>query len=178
MCQLKSIFVTYITYICPLIFNLLQMVQGNASSVSLYMPKNVIFLFFVGWDWVHLVLRLLLAHCTSPRWKKLVIVEQLVEWRLAGDRSTKRKPAPAPLRLPQIAHKQTRARTRAAAVGNQRQTAWAIVRPASSRIRTYDPSIRSSEDSSCLRMSGHCDRMSFIVRSKLPDFTNVHSRRQ
>jgi hypothetical protein len=26
------------------------------------------FLFLVGWDWVHLVLRPLLAYCTSPRW--------------------------------------------------------------------------------------------------------------
>jgi hypothetical protein len=25
-------------------------------------------LFLVGWDWVHLVLRPLLAYCTSPRW--------------------------------------------------------------------------------------------------------------
>jgi hypothetical protein len=39
----------------------------------------------VGWDWVHLVLRPLLAYCTSPRWQMMVIVEQLVEWRLAGE---------------------------------------------------------------------------------------------
>jgi hypothetical protein len=36
-----------------------------------------------------------------------------------GDRSTQRKPAPAPLCPPQIPHDQTRARTRAAAVGIQ-----------------------------------------------------------
>jgi hypothetical protein len=29
---------------------------------------------------------------------------------------------------------------------------------ASSRIRIHDPSVRSSEDSSCLRPRGHCDR--------------------
>jgi hypothetical protein len=40
-----------------------------------------------------------------------------------GNGSTRRKPAPAPLYPPQIPLDQTRARTRAAAVGNQRQTA-------------------------------------------------------
>jgi hypothetical protein len=34
-----------------------------------------------GWDWVHLVLRPLLAYCTSPEWQMMVIVE----WRLAGE---------------------------------------------------------------------------------------------
>jgi hypothetical protein len=40
-----------------------------------------------------------------------------------GNRSTWRKPAPVPLCPPQIPHDQTRARTRAAAVGSQRLTA-------------------------------------------------------
>jgi hypothetical protein len=40
-----------------------------------------------------------------------------------GNRSTRRKPAAAPLCPPQIPHDQTRARTRAAAVGSQRLTA-------------------------------------------------------
>jgi hypothetical protein len=40
-----------------------------------------------------------------------------------GNRSTRRKPGPAPLCPPQIPHDQTRARTRAAAVGSQRLTA-------------------------------------------------------
>jgi hypothetical protein len=40
-----------------------------------------------------------------------------------GNRSTRRKPAPAPLCPPQIPHGQTRARTLAAAVGSQRLTA-------------------------------------------------------
>jgi hypothetical protein len=39
-----------------------------------------------------------------------------------GNRSTQRKPAPAPLCPPQIPHDQTRARTRAATVGNQELT--------------------------------------------------------
>jgi hypothetical protein len=42
-------------------------------------------LFLVGWDWVHLVLRPLLAYSTSPRRYVTVIVELLVEWRLAGE---------------------------------------------------------------------------------------------
>jgi hypothetical protein len=41
----------------------------------------------------------------------------------SGNRSTHRKPAPALLCPPQILHDQTRARTRAAAVGSQRLTA-------------------------------------------------------
>jgi hypothetical protein len=45
------------------------------------------------------------------------------------NRSTRRKPAPAPLCPPQIPHDQTRARTRAATVGSQRLTAWAMARP-------------------------------------------------
>jgi hypothetical protein len=39
-----------------------------------------------------------------------------------GNRSTGRKPAPVPICPPQIPHDQTRARTLAAAVGNQRLT--------------------------------------------------------
>jgi hypothetical protein len=40
-----------------------------------------------------------------------------------GNRSTRRKPAPAPICPPQIPLDQTRDRTRTAAVGSQRQTA-------------------------------------------------------
>jgi hypothetical protein len=46
-----------------------------------------------------------------------------------GNRSTRRKPAPAPLCPPQISLDQTQARTRAAAVGSQRLTAWTMARP-------------------------------------------------
>jgi hypothetical protein len=45
------------------------------------------------------------------------------------NRSTRRKPAPKPLCPPQIPLDQTRDRTRAAAVGSQRLTAWAMARP-------------------------------------------------
>jgi hypothetical protein len=46
-----------------------------------------------------------------------------------GNRSTRRKPAPAPLCPPQIPLDQTRDWTRAAAVGIQRLTASAMARP-------------------------------------------------
>jgi hypothetical protein len=46
-----------------------------------------------------------------------------------GNRSTLRKPVPAPLCPPQIPLYQTRDRTRAAAVWSQRLTAWSIARP-------------------------------------------------
>jgi hypothetical protein len=55
-------------------------------------------------------------------------------WAIGGmkigrrNRSTRRKPAPAPLCPPQIPQDQTRARTRAAVVGSQRLTAWAMAR--------------------------------------------------
>jgi hypothetical protein len=46
-----------------------------------------------------------------------------------GNRSTRRKPAPALPCPPQIPLDQTRARNRAAAVGSQRLTVWAMARP-------------------------------------------------
>jgi hypothetical protein len=45
-----------------------------------------------------------------------------------GNRSTQRKPATAPFCLPQIPHNQTRAGTRASALGSQRLTAWVMTR--------------------------------------------------
>jgi hypothetical protein len=49
------------------------------------------------------------------------------DWQ--GNRSTWRKPDTSSLRPPQIPLDQTRDRTRAAAVGSQRLTAWAMARP-------------------------------------------------
>jgi hypothetical protein len=48
-----------------------------------------------------------------------------------GNRSTRRKPAPVPLCPPQIPHDLNLVRTRAAAVGSQRLTSWAMARPIS-----------------------------------------------
>jgi hypothetical protein len=82
-----------------------------------------------GWspNWVHSARRPLLAYCTCPRW--------LWGWRIwskedcRGNRSTRRKPAPAPICPPQIPLAQNRARTRTDAVGSQWLTAWAMARP-------------------------------------------------
>jgi hypothetical protein len=39
-----------------------------------------------------------------------------------------------------------------------------------SAIRAHDPSVRESEDSSCLRMRGHCDRLrSYMVLVKVKE---------
>jgi hypothetical protein len=51
-----------------------------------------------------------------------------------GNQSTRRKPAPAPLRPPQIPLDKTRDRTRAAVVGSQWLTAWAMAQPISLNV--------------------------------------------
>jgi hypothetical protein len=56
-----------------------------------------------------------------------------------GNRSTRRKPAPTSLCLPQIPLDQTRARTWAAEVGSQRLTAWAMARLSSIFARDEIP---------------------------------------
>jgi hypothetical protein len=50
------------------------------------------------------------------------------------NRSTQRKPAPVPLCLPQIPYDLILARTRAAAVGSRRLSAWATARPLSQHL--------------------------------------------
>jgi hypothetical protein len=54
-----------------------------------------------------------------------------------GNRSTRIKPAPVPLCPPQIPLDQSLARTRAAAVGSQRLTAWAMARPQNNVVTMY-----------------------------------------
>jgi hypothetical protein len=54
-----------------------------------------------------------------------------------GNRSTRRKPTPVPLRPPQIQHDLTWARTRAAVVGSRRLTAWAMARPTAIRAHGF-----------------------------------------
>jgi hypothetical protein len=83
-----------------------------------------LFLFFMGWDWVHLLLRPLLAYCTS----------HMIDgdcgaicgmWIGSGNSGTRRKPAPVP---PHTPHDLSGARNGAAAVGSRRLTAWAMAR--------------------------------------------------
>jgi hypothetical protein len=77
-----------------------------------------------GWspNWVHSARRPLNVLLYLP-WENMMM-KNLVEWKIGrGNRSTRRKPAPAPLYPPQIPLDQTRARTRSTAVGSQRLTA-------------------------------------------------------
>jgi hypothetical protein len=82
-----------------------------------------------GWDWVHLVLRPLFDLLYQPRMVdgNCGAIGRISNGR--GNRSTRRKPVPAPLLPSQIPHDLTRARTRAAVVGSRRLTAWATARP-------------------------------------------------
>jgi hypothetical protein len=84
----------------------------------------------VGWDWVHLVRRPLIRLLYQPRMIDDDEYGAVGGMRIGrGNRSTRRKPAPAPLRPPQIQHDLTWARTLAAAAGSRRLTAWATARP-------------------------------------------------
>jgi hypothetical protein len=56
-----------------------------------------------------------------------------------GNRSTRRKPTPAPLCPPQIPHDTNRTRTRTTVVGSQRLTAGAMARPLTTEIRSDAP---------------------------------------
>jgi hypothetical protein len=90
--------------------------------------SSIIFLLiFVEWDWVHLVLRPLLYQAQMIDEGDCGAIGGMKTGR--GNRSTRRKPAPAPLCPPHISHVRTRARTRAASVGSWRLTAWAMARP-------------------------------------------------
>jgi hypothetical protein len=84
----------------------------------------------VGWDWVRLARRPLTGLLYHPR---MMDVEcgAVGGMRIGrGNRSTWRKPAPVPPSPTQIPYDMTWARTRAAAVGSRRLTAWATVRSA------------------------------------------------
>jgi hypothetical protein len=83
----------------------------------------------MGWYWAHLV-----------RWPLtgLLYQAQMIHddcgavggMRIGrGNRSTRSKPTPVLLCPPQVPYNLTWARTRAAAVGNRRLTAWAMARP-------------------------------------------------
>jgi hypothetical protein len=75
--------------------------------------------------WVHSARSPLNGLLYLPR--VIMMMENLVEWKFAGE--TKVLGENLPLCPPQIPLDQTRARTRVAAVGSQRLTAWAMERP-------------------------------------------------
>jgi hypothetical protein len=72
----------------------------------------------------------LLAYCTSPQMIDDGDCGAIGGMEIGrGNRSTRRKSARMSVYPPQIPHDQIGARTRAASVGNQRLTAWAMARP-------------------------------------------------
>jgi hypothetical protein len=84
----------------------------------------------MGWDWVHLVLRPLFGLLYQPRMIGEGDCGAVGGMKIGrGNRSTRRKPALAPLCPPQIPLDQPRDRTRAGEMGSQRLTAWAMARP-------------------------------------------------
>jgi hypothetical protein len=86
--------------------------------------EEKVFFSSVGWDLRHQVLRPLLAYCTAPDDIDEGDCGRIGGMKIGrGNRSTRRKPAPAPFCPPQIPLDQTRAQTRSAAVGSQRLTA-------------------------------------------------------
>jgi hypothetical protein len=70
-----------------------------------------------------------MAYCTCPGWLWWGRNWWNEDWQ--GTPKYSEKTSPAPLCPPQVPLDQTRARTRAAAVGSQRLTAWAMARPCS-----------------------------------------------
>jgi hypothetical protein len=89
------------------------------------------FYVFASWveTWVHLALRPLFGLLYQPQMIDFGDCEAVSGMQIGrGDRSTRRKPAPVSLCSPQIPHDLTQTRTRAAAVGSLRLTAWAMAR--------------------------------------------------
>jgi hypothetical protein len=104
-------------------------------EIALNADLNVflIFIFLMGWDWVHLVLRPLFGLLHKPQMIEVDDCGAVGGMRICrGNRSTRRKASPVPLCPPQISHDLTRARTLPAAMGSRLLTAWAMARPSAS----------------------------------------------
>jgi hypothetical protein len=91
-----------------------------------------------------------------------------------GNLSTRRKPALAPLCPPQIPLDQTQARTRTAAMGSQRLTASAMVRPWHLRkviqISHFQFAYRATAS---IRQRDALARTSLLMLSKVPEKLNL-----
>jgi hypothetical protein len=108
-----------------------HLLRKSVTTWELGVFKAVVYSFIVlEWNRVRYHCGNLLACCTSPGWQMVMVVEQLVEWMSSrGNRSTRRKPAPAPVWPPHISHDFTRFRTRTDAVGSLHLAAGATARP-------------------------------------------------
>jgi hypothetical protein len=80
-----------------------------------------------AWNWVHSARRPLNGLLYLPR--VIVMMDNLVEWRLAGEPKYLEKTCPSATLSTTNPTCHTRARTRAAAVGSQRLTSWTMARP-------------------------------------------------
>jgi hypothetical protein len=104
---------------------------SKAKSIQNWSNYKLFFLSLslMEWDWVNFVLQPLFGLSYQPRMIDDNCGAIGGMWSGKGNRSTRRKPAPVSFCPPQILHVLTRARTRAAAVGSRRLTAWAMARP-------------------------------------------------
>jgi hypothetical protein len=89
------------------------------------------FLFICGLEWNRVsYCGHLLAHCTSPGWWIVMIMERIAEWMSGrGNRSTRKKHVPVPFCTPQFPHDLTQARIWPTSVGSRRLTSWVMARP-------------------------------------------------
>jgi hypothetical protein len=119
-------------YECWIVITFLGTSTVLTTVVFLSSSSTSFFFFLVGWDWVHLVRRPLIGRLYQARMMVDNECGAVGGIRIGSrNRSTRSKPATAPLCPPQIRHHMTWARTRAAAVGSRRLTAWAMARPSS-----------------------------------------------
>jgi hypothetical protein len=94
-----------------------------------------------------------------------------------GNRSTRRKPAPAPFCPPQIPLDQTRARTRAAAVGSQRLTAWAMARPkVLLSLRKWYSQLGIFVVEGCNKVSSQSSSGTYVYRYLFSTWTELRGR--
>jgi hypothetical protein len=100
-----------------------------------------------------------------------------------GNRNTRRKPVPGPFCPPQIPLDQTRTWTRAAAVGSQRLTAWAMAWPSLLLIgfEVLTSAVMKGRSSHCYILVSCCeDGGNIFLRNVCwfsPDCMALHPRR-
>jgi hypothetical protein len=103
----------------------------TAKDKWIYQNRVFFFKFLVVlWNWVHLARRPIFGLLYQPRMMDDDECGVVGGMRIGrGKPKYSEKSCPVPLCPPQIPHDLTWDRSRAAAVGNQRLTAWAMARP-------------------------------------------------